>query len=251
MSWDNLPVHRKLQKFGRTPDIDNGDTNEEVWDGTGAYSFLASPTALTISSSSGDDAAAGTGAQTIRVFYLDANYDEQSADISMNGQSASATTITALRVYRAYVLTAGTGAVNAGDIWIGSGTITAGVPANKYAGVLTGNGQTLMAVYTVPDALSDGTVVGSGIITRWYATASGAVQSARGTLALQIKESGGAWRTRRVIGVAEGGPVDERCYIEVPTRADIRVRILNTGVANTAYEAGFDMALLVKPGGSS
>lgn len=241
--WDGLPAHTKLQKFGRIPDIDAAETNEDVWDGEGAYSFLGTATALTISSASTDDTAAGTGARTIRVFYLDANYNEQTADITMNGQSAAATTITALRVYRAYVLTAGSGGVNAGNIWIGSGTITTGVPANKYAAILAGNGQTLMAIYTIPEQVASGANVASGILRRWYATI-GAGQSARASVALQTRSNGGAWRTRRVCGVGEGGWMEDETWIELDTKTDIRVRVLLNGVNNSTIEAGFDVALL-------
>jgi hypothetical protein len=48
------------------------------------------------------------------------------------------------------VRTAGTGGTNAGVIYAGTGTVTTGVPANKYATVAIGDGQSLMALWTVP-----------------------------------------------------------------------------------------------------
>jgi hypothetical protein len=39
---------------------------------------------------------------------------------------------------------------NAGIIYLGTGTVTAGVPAAKYATIGVGDGQTLMALWTVP-----------------------------------------------------------------------------------------------------
>ena len=48
------------------------------------------------------------------------------------------------------VLTAGSGGANAGKVYAGTGTITSGVPANKYAVIAIGENQTLMALWTVP-----------------------------------------------------------------------------------------------------
>jgi hypothetical protein len=138
------------------------------------------------------------------------------------------------------VVTAGTGGVNAGDIWIGTGTITAGVPAVKYAGILTAMGQTLMAIYSIP---SDAT---GGKIERWYATI-GASQSAYATVALQTREFGGSWRSRRVMGIAEGGMMDDSFRdgyrISLSPKSDIRVRVISNGVNNSTIAAGFDIEL--------
>lgn len=238
-----------VQKFGRIPDIDAADTNEDIWDGEGAYTgFLSAAIAMTVSSSSANDGPASTGALTVRVFYLDADFKQQTADITMSGQSSTGG-FTAIRVYRAYVLTAGTNETNVGDIWVGSGTITAGIPAVKYAGILANNGQTLMATYTVPSDASEG-----GIVTNWYVSGTAGAQNAYAQVALQTKEFGGAWRTRRVIDVAEGGTLTQpltsyddednrRGGIEVNSKADIRMRILTNGVNNSSFSGGFDVEL--------
>ena len=109
-----------VNKFGRTPDMDAADSNEDVWDGTGAYPHIAAAAAMTISSSSTDDdgAPVGTGALTVRVIGLDTNWLEVSQDVTLNGQTGVALPTSLIRVYRAYVLTVGTGGVNAGDICI-------------------------------------------------------------------------------------------------------------------------------------
>lgn len=237
-----------VQKFGRTPDIDSGQTNEEVWDGTGAYSFPAAATSMTVSSSSTDDVATtGTGAWTVRVMGLNSSWVEVSQDVILNGQNGVALPTQLIRVYRAYLLTAGTGEVNAGDVWIGSGAITNGVPANKYAGVLANVGQTLMAIYSIPTQASNGREYTGGQIVRWYATC-GAAKTAYATVALQTREFGTAWRSRRVAGIAEGGPWDEDITwgIELGTKTDVRVRVLTNGENNTGIEAGFDIALRQK-----
>jgi hypothetical protein len=48
------------------------------------------------------------------------------------------------------VRSAGSGGQNAGVIYAGTGTVTTGVPANKYATIAIGDNQTVMALWTVP-----------------------------------------------------------------------------------------------------
>ena len=237
-------IYSPLQKFGRLASMGSGDTNFDVWDGASAYSWLAAAATLTISSASTNDTSAGTGARTVRVYGLNSDYEEIIVDMTMNGQTGVTIGTDLIRVHRAYVLTVGTGGVNAGNIWIGSGTITAGVPANKYASISASMGQTLMAIYTIPIALPDGTKINGGQVVRWYATI-GAAQSAYATVALQTRETGGSWRTRRANGIGEGGWFSEKLSfgINLGTKADVRIRVLVNGVNSTAISAGFDIAL--------
>ena len=226
-----------VQKFGRLPDMDAADTNEDIWDGEGAYVFPSAATAMKISSSSTADVT--TGAMTVRVVGLNANWEEITQDVTLNGQTGVTIPTALIRVYRAYILTVGTGEINAGDIWIGTGDITTGVPAVKYAGIKALRGQTLMAIYTIPAG-----PVKSATILSWYATC-GAGQAAYASVALQTREYGYGWRTRRTCGIGEGGWMDDhmRFGIDVSTKCDIRIRVLTNGVNNSVISGGFDLEL--------
>lgn len=148
VSQGNVAGAKALYKFGVNPDI-NG-TEETIWTQGGDYPWPTSAAVVYVSSSSvADTSPSGTGAQTIRVFGLDANYLEIEEDIALNGQTQVATTKQYLRVYRAYVLTSGSGGGAAGTIYVGTTGATAGVPAVVYANLAIGN-QTQLAVYTVP-----------------------------------------------------------------------------------------------------
>lgn len=140
--------HYNVHKFGFNPDID--DSLETVWAQGGLYSYLAAATQLSISSSSTADTSAGTGARTVTLFGLDAEYNEISETVTLNGQTAVTSTNSYLRINRMVVRSAGSGGKNAGVIYAGTGTVTAGVPANKYATIAIGDNQTLMALWTVP-----------------------------------------------------------------------------------------------------
>lgn len=140
--------HEAIFKFGFNPDVD--DALETVWAQGGLYSYIETATVLKVSSSSTNDTSAGTGARTVTLFGLDANYAEVSETVTLNGQTAVNTTKTYIRINRMVVNTAGSGGQNAGVIYAGDGTVTSGVPAEKYATIAAGDNQTLMALWTVP-----------------------------------------------------------------------------------------------------
>ena len=140
--------HKTLFKFGNNEDI-NGSL-ETIWSYGGLYVYPTVATQMKVSSTSANDTSGGTGARTIVVSGLNATYDEVSETVVLNGQTAVLTTTTFIRVFRSFVVTAGTGATAAGTIYIGTGTVTAGVPATVYAQIVLGENQTLMAIWTVP-----------------------------------------------------------------------------------------------------
>lgn len=145
---NQISFHKSNFKFGFNSDVD--DSLETVWAQGGLYSYLASASVLKVSSSSTADTSAGTGARTVELSGLDTNYDEISETVTLNGQTAVNTTNEFLRINRMVVRSAGSGGQNAGVIYAGTGTVTTGVPANKYATIAIGDNQTVMALWTVP-----------------------------------------------------------------------------------------------------
>ncbi len=145
---NQISFHKSNFKFGFNSDVD--DSLETVWAQGGLYSYLASASVLKVSSSSTADTSAGTGARTVEISGLDTNYDEISETVTLNGQTAVNTTNEFLRINRMVVRSAGSGGQNAGVIYAGTGTVTTGVPANKYATIAIGDNQTVMALWTVP-----------------------------------------------------------------------------------------------------
>ena len=93
------------------------------------------------------DAAAGNGAQKVLILGVDANFDLISEEVTLAGVSQSApTTLSFMRVYRAYVTDVGTyGEANTGVIDIENTTTLANL-----ARIESGIGQTQMTMYTVP-----------------------------------------------------------------------------------------------------
>lgn len=136
---------RRISALGNVPDVDTDTVPEDIWTGGGIYPWLTVASTLEIVSDSANDAAAGTGARTVRVFGLDANYVEHTELVTLNGVAAVALTNSYFRINGAIIASAGSGKVNAGNLTIrdsGGGTTRAILQA--------GYGLSRQSQYTVP-----------------------------------------------------------------------------------------------------
>lgn len=125
-------------------------TEETIWDEGGIYVYPSVAVEMTLSSSDTDDTSAGTGARTVRILGLDTNLLPVDKIVSLNGQTGVIITPDLLRVNKVEVVTAGSGDKNAGDIYIGTGSITVGVPDNIFGKISIGENGSLSSVNTVP-----------------------------------------------------------------------------------------------------
>jgi hypothetical protein len=113
---------------------------------------------LDISSSSAADlAVSGTGARTVDIYGLDYDFLPLKETIALNGQTKVTTVASFRRVFEIVVATAGTGFLNAGDIYVvkggTGGTYTAGVPGTLTGATikaLAGDNYGLSGLWTVP-----------------------------------------------------------------------------------------------------
>ena len=112
---------------------------------------------LEVLSSDANDANADTGAWTVAVSGLDANWDEISETVTLNGTTPVTTTASFRRIFRAKVVTAGTSGVNEGTI-----TIRDQDTDTARAIITSLIGQTLMATWTVPNGYTF-------YLTSWFA----------------------------------------------------------------------------------
>lgn len=129
---------RSVFIFGYNPDVQN--VEETVWDHGGLYTYPSAAAQMTISSSS-----ANTDA-VVSIVGLGAGYVEQTELITVNGQTPVTTARSYLRINGMSALS---GTVE-GSIYLGAGTVTAGVPATVYGRIINGNNRTEMGLYTVP-----------------------------------------------------------------------------------------------------
>lgn len=222
-----------IHKFGRNPDIDAG-TDEDVWDMGGTYSWPTSALTLTLNSTNANDTVAGTGARTIRIFGLDSSWDEQTEDITMNGTTGVNTINTYRRIYRIYVLTAGSNETNIGRLEAANG-------GTVYAAIGGNVGQTLMAIYSIPNAKT-------GYLQDLYwdiVPAGGAAANLEGEIHVHVRPDGGAWRTIAQFGVSTKSGLNTyiwRVPLPLDAKTDIRIG-LSANDNNIEVNAGFSILL--------
>jgi hypothetical protein len=142
-----IQAHSVITIAGYNSDV---DTAWEMITPVGNLSYPAAALQMTVSSADADDTSAGTGARTVLITGLDANYAVISETVTMNGQTAVTTTNSFLRINSMLVTTAGTSLANEGIIYIGTGTVTSGVPATIYNVIAAGFNNSTSSQYTIP-----------------------------------------------------------------------------------------------------
>jgi hypothetical protein len=148
VSRGQIAWHSTVVVFGYNPDVDTDP--ETVWPGGGLLTFPAAALQMKVSSASANDASGGTGARTIYIGGLDSNHNQISETVTMNGQTAVLTTQSFLHINEAYVASAGSLNGAAGNIYIGTGNLTAGVPATVYDIIAYDYNTRITGSYTVP-----------------------------------------------------------------------------------------------------
>lgn len=139
------PLRMLVHKFGSNSAV--GASSEDIWTPGGALVWPeAAETVRIKAGGNAADTAAGNGARSVTIEGLDENWDLASETVVTAGASASSpTTITFIRVFRAYVVTVGVyGAANTGAITIENTTST-----DDLAQIAAGIGQTEMTHYTI------------------------------------------------------------------------------------------------------
>ena len=219
--------HYPLFKFGNNPTV--GNSLETIWAEGGLYSYLTAATVLKVSSSSVNDTSAGTGARTVELSGLDADYNEISELVTLNGQTPVNTTQSFLRINRMVVRSAGSGGANAGVIYAGTGTVTTGVPANVYASVngVTGANQSLMAIWTVP--------AGYTAYLLQYDVSNGTTSNTPAVckLILAVRPYGEVFQSKDVKSLTTGMHVEETFVLpqKFTEKSDIEVRAISSSAS--------------------
>lgn len=151
----------RIATLGNNPNIDTATQPEDVWAGAQLglindvdHRFIPKPAAavaMEVVSDSANDAAAGTGARTVVIAYLDGAYTAKTATITLNGTTPVAMPENVLRVNSMVVAAVGTfGSNNAGNISVRA----AGGLGATYNYMPAGIGISRSSMYTVPAGFS-------------------------------------------------------------------------------------------------
>ena len=202
--------HEPLFKFGFNSAVSTDE--ETVWDEGGIYAYPTSASVMKVSSSNAADTS------TVVIAGLDANYDEIEETVTITGQTAVNTTKEFLRVFRARV----TADEPAGNIYIGTGTVSSGVPANQFAKITAGENQTLMAVWTVPAGYT--AYLHQGTISSGTATVN-----KFSTTRLKVKPFGEVMQTKAIITLHNSFvDFDFGSPLAITEKSDIEARALTS-----------------------
>jgi len=240
-SASNIPIangdvagYSVIHKFGRNPNI--GGAPETIWMYGGRYDYLTSPSTVYAHSADTDDSATGTGARTVTIQGLDVNYEPIEETVTV--RSGVASTAQFLRVFRAFVVTAGSTGTNEGDIIIstgaaGTGTVLADI-GTVGTGTTYGLGQTQLALYTIPAHCT-------GFLTAWNVGVSAYNDSV--TVSLLSREFNSAFRTRDIMDVPGGSHVRNYSIpFKLPAKTD--VEIIGIATTGTNISSSFDIIIV-------
>lgn len=182
---------------------------------------------------------ASTGASITHIFGLDASMEEQEEFIIMNGTTNVPTVNTYYRIFRMHIDGAASRTVtNEGDI-----SATAQTDATVTAQINAGNGQTGMAIYTVPSNKT-------AYMTQVFADL---VQSKASVARLSVRETpmasidGLGSRIQHFFGLENGSGHYHHTfkpYKKFLSNTDIFVRIDEVSANDMDISAGFDIILV-------
>lgn len=135
-------------KFGYNTDVDAA-TPEVLASFGGAFNqkLIPGETLDIVSTSANDASPSGTGVRLLVIFGVDANWDEVTEVVAMNGLSTVTTTNSFIGVNRMTIFTSGTADSNVGII-----TATATTSGNTMAEMPAGDGTTQQCLFYVPQS---------------------------------------------------------------------------------------------------
>ena len=235
----DIPNMSSINKFGKNPNVSQNQDND-IWDLGGTYEFLSAPTVLTLSSATSADDSAGLGARTIKIKTLDDAFGFASQPATMNGMSVVTLMGTHIRGYRATVETAGANNGALATIYIGYGTVTAGVPAHTAIAILPEANQSLMAIMTVPSAMT-------GYITRWNVGFDGITGTARFGEGVLCSRKNLIRRIRRIQGLSTANPPHQQNLnypIVIGEKQDVLIMTNSVSANNLKVSGDFDMIFI-------
>ena len=228
--------HSVVHIFGFNADVDSA-AEEAVWPAGGLIPYISSPVTMKVSSSSADDASAGTGARTVYIKGINGTGAEVSETVTLNGQTSVNTTNTYSFIQQVTVMTVGSGGVNAGNIYVGTGVVTAGVPAVIHGIAALGENNSLTGSWVCPTgykgyvvfgSISSGTENGSNYMTG----------------RLKVMESNGLERTAAIITFANGNYTFDFSYPVEITAGQRVTATVKSSADNEAVSSYFQIVLV-------
>jgi len=213
------------------------DVGEFLGTATDLFPVLQGTEALQVVSSSSSDAAAGIGAHTVRIVYLDTSYDIQSVDVTLTGTvPVSLGAVRMLFVYWMETLTGGTSEVGVGNIDLR--TVSGATVQER---ITAGGNRSLSCRFMVPD---DHTAY----IAEWGISAINTTQDAR----LRATVTGGSralnskYIFQDTLYMGNGQTAFQPLpYLRFPARCQVKVSTFpGAAPAGNRIDAGFNVLMI-------
>jgi len=219
----NVPDHVAIHHFGHNTSV--AVAIETIYHVSNLRTYLTAAERLQIASTAGADDSGGTGARTLIVNGLDANYDILVETITMNGGANVLTDASFLRVADITVATAGATGYNEGII-----TISDNADAIILDQIEIRENKSHCACYTTPNGHTTH-------IVNAFATES----SSKGCLlSLWVRQFGGLWTMERGVQLLDSTIVIVfPMPLTIPQKADMEIRG-EAILAGANVTAGFD-----------
>lgn len=227
-----------VNKYGENLNV-SAAADEDVWITGGTMPWQTTAQSLEVLSGSASDKgtpAASTGALTLTVEGIDANWAAKTQTVTMDGTSVVALSGTWLRVNRMYVATAGTSTTNVGII-----TCRIASAGATQITIPVGIGQTLFAGWTCPTGRI------AYVTQMWGGFTHAIPTSAALELKLWVRpavDAAGAWRLQHIMNFEKGGTSETLHTFLVPSAytgaADFRIAA-NASANSTLVSAGFSI----------
>lgn len=242
VSRGQISWHQSITVFGYNSDVDT--SVETVWPHGGILPFPASPLQLSVSSNNANDTANGTGARTVYLEGLNGSHNTVSETVTLSGQTAVTTANSYLHINQCYVLTAGSLNSAAGNIYFGTGVVTAGVPATVYDIIEYDYNTRLTGSYTVPAGYT--AYVSQGLFSSGQNSGSGPV-----TGRLMVRGTNDIRLTAAVVTINNGAADYTFEYpLVVQEKTTIEAQAVGTG-NNNACSSMFILVLIKNDAGTS
>lgn len=176
-----------------------------IWPKNTAYVFPTVASVMTLYSTSALDTT-----QTVLVDGLDADYNEISEVVALNGQTGTNTVNHYFRINGLTVLNDSP----VGDIALGTGVALLGVPTNTYGFIAATDNISQSAVYTVPNGWSL-------FLTEGTLSMGGSSGSQTVTANFYSRIGGVRYLTAKIIAANQFQPIPYNPEVEVPEKTDI------------------------------
>ena len=223
-----------INKFGANPNSAQ-DTLEDIWDGSNLYTYPTVATMTHISQTADQGTMQGG---TIEVQGLDINWDLVVQTVDLDGSDTTTAVVLSTPLIRAFRMKVLENVVSTSPIRLHNAAETV-----DYAIMLSGNNQTLMALYTVPNGYT-------AYMSHYYVsvTRSSALDPTGTEIRLWARDNvnGYQFQLKHEIGLpSESTPYTQPFYpyYKFTQKTDIKMTALCEDKAGQVH-AGFDLILV-------